>query len=1355
MINQDESNTENQVTKEVEINKAQEEVKVRDPIIYNEFVTLGEDGEVTISPDHPEVKASIQQTVDEEEKKQVTLPVSVYAQALDEELKKLQTERLQMDSKGSLLGGWILDNYPETSEQFNAMLEANIVPDLFISLQDNSENFSLLRKRWYQMNKSEIDEKIATRKRREAERRALEKRAESDSTQEDNKVDGDENAETKLSEDDQAGVKRADTLEKIVEEDEPRDSIASNAALKEFAKELSEPKKSIRKLSITEPGFGESNYAPFKGPEVEELLKDIRNYADKLKLLQNSVSSNTGNEPYLLDIKKREQPSEFGPIVDSKSDNELLLESENAIEGAFKYKAQEFEGAEEEEAEEEEEGEEEEVEEEEEEAEEEDEEEGDIHFKVKNITFGDTSYYDPVSLRVKNILVPGNQDIKCKYREKIYRFTNEENRALFIENPDEYLPLKQTPQAPPHRIIILGPRGAGKSVQARKLANKLDIFHVKFRQKLQELIIGKTKKFVGPEHEDPKVDEDEEEELSEEEKAKRAAEQPEFNDIEEAIKNYLEKDENLSTELLDSIIGQLWTTEPYRSRGFILEGFPNNDSESTYLLEKGYFADCIVHLNVTDDEVVRRLLPAKVDRWKELIRAKQEKRRKKKENKQQELEKRMERRRYELIADQQIRRQKREAEGEVEEEEEEDLEAMLKEEFADELVDEELPEDQPEEEARENMINDIRSAWDTQNNSIEQIKDQFKEVLLPCYTIDGARKEKIVTYLINKKLERFIDNREALFERCYVVKNSIAKRLLDFGYKKLSRFGRWCPVRLAEGDPFPPLYEGKTKPLTVVYRSFIYFLSSKKACNEFMKNPLKYFNQPSPLEVVPLKLSIIGPPKSGKTTLAKRFCKEYGCMRLSIGEAIRMVLERQSKTDLALKIKEQLFKGQTVPDELSIQCLEVALLDVICQIRGFILDGFPITKHQVKCLTNRSLIPFKVLELTSDTKEMMLRCLKDREIPVAKEQGIVLHDSPEILIIKSNEWKNEIVPVRSWYLQELKNLDQLDGLKSKWHIWSLANKLSKESIGQIQKYLKRISNGKAASIANLCVTYDEMKNRLGEFEQYCPVSLALKNELVDCSENRTMNFVAEFQGHYYKMFSKIELDEFLEDPMRYLPPQAPRKLPPYDLRPKKRTQSELKDSLKPVELQGYCPVTFYEGKQRYEAIEKGSLDYAVEFKNRIFTMLNDEMREKFLRKPDLYASLKLPHKLPPLKDPLNVMNLPMLGYLEQTVADILIKSLHSVGTFKPKFPFLSPQNSCLLYLGFYLKAYNPKASDYRRKKYKQKLQYFEEQCQLIRFLGRKTTLRHKDASKLSNEFNAKYESFFALKENVPTINWLA
>jgi adenylate/nucleoside-diphosphate kinase len=110
--------------------------------------------------------------------------------------------------------------------------------------------------------------------------------------------------------------------------------------------------------------------------------------------------------------------------------------------------------------------------------------------------------------------------------------------------------------------------------------------------------------------------------------------------------------------------------------------------------------------------------------------------------------------------------------------------------------------------------------------------------------------------------------------------------------------------------------------------------------------------------------------------------------------------------------------------------------------------------------------------------------------------------------------------------------------------------------------------------------------------------------------------------------------------------------------------------------------------------------------------------------------------------------------LEQTVAAAIIKSLTTTGCFKPKFPFLSVQTSASMYMAYHLKAYNTKSSDYLRRKFRRKLYIFEEQCELISYLAEKTTVRYKESDKQAPDYQVKYETFFALQHNVPTLNWL-
>ena len=71
-----------------------------------------------------------------------------------------------------------------------------------------------------------------------------------------------------------------------------------------------------------------------------------------------------------------------------------------------------------------------------------------------------------------------------------------------------------------------------------------------------------------------------------------------------------------------------------RSTGFVLEGFPRNVDECSYLGEQGLFPDAAILLAVEDTDVIGRLLPPKLQKWKERRDRRNEKKRRIKEKKQ-------------------------------------------------------------------------------------------------------------------------------------------------------------------------------------------------------------------------------------------------------------------------------------------------------------------------------------------------------------------------------------------------------------------------------------------------------------------------------------------------------------------------------------------------------------------------------------------------------------------------------------------------------------------------------------------------------------------------------------------------
>ena len=66
------------------------------------------------------------------------------------------------------------------------------------------------------------------------------------------------------------------------------------------------------------------------------------------------------------------------------------------------------------------------------------------------------------------------------------------------------------------------------------------------------------------------------------------------------------------------------------------------------------------------------------------------------------------------------------------------------------------------------------------------------------------------------------------------------------------------------------------------------------------------------------------------------------------------------------------------------------------------------------------------------------------------------------------------------------------------------------------------------------------------------------------------------------MASKFELDKFLMSPAKFVSPKAPRVLPSQELLPQKRSYADVKALFpKQIELQGFCPVAYVDGKYRF------------------------------------------------------------------------------------------------------------------------------------------------------------------------------
>jgi adenylate kinase len=88
-----------------------------------------------------------------------------------------------------------------------------------------------------------------------------------------------------------------------------------------------------------------------------------------------------------------------------------------------------------------------------------------------------------------------------------------------------------------------------------------------------------------------------------------------------------------------------------------------------------------------------------------------------------------------------------------------------------------------------------------------------------------------------------------------------------------------------------------------------------------------------------MKLSLLGPPGSGKGVYAERLSKDFRVPVISVGNLLREEVEK--KSELGVKIKKYLDKGELAPDDIVLKMVKKNLEENV------ILDGFPRSITQV------------------------------------------------------------------------------------------------------------------------------------------------------------------------------------------------------------------------------------------------------------------------------------------------------------------------------------------------------------------------------------------------------------------------
>lgn len=564
----------------------------------------------------------------------------------------------------------------------------------------------------------------------------------------------------------------------------------------------------------------------------------------------------------------------------------------------------------------------------------------------------------------------------------------------------------------------------------------------------------------------------------------------------------------------------------------------------------------------------------------------------------------------------------------------------------------------------EYVINHIKNRFET--SVIAQEKDQENE----------NQQEEATAAEIETSLATENDKRENEY-LAYSIDLEIAEQLLNCGYFFFSAFGRWCPVQVyANKIPiqmFLPMKDrGQIFP--VVHHPYIYFLAGKAALIAFLNDFSRYLTIDCHPSLIPLRISIIGPPQCGKTTLANRLAKTYGLKIITEEKALLHMLKYYSWTESARKAEhDELRTGQSASIESTMRALEIFSIGPRAATQGYILDGCPFSREGAEQFVLLGMQPMIIFDLKADL-EFCIECFNGSTI--ATEYPVLLMEE------WYEKWQEDEAIFRDWVKKFSQNLIEIDATKSKWHVWTRADYAVRSRFADIMLYFNEADLEKVHSLKHMCVSPYEFRSRQSQYTSYCPVCLFLEKNLRTSGQSVDSQGMVQFREYFYWICPQ-HMNTFVKDPLQYILPDKAISLP--DDRPrilKQIVDTEHACWVQRLQVSGLCLVTYVDNLPDRKLTE-GRADLGVIFDGKVYLFCSENCREKFLAQHNKYSEMDI--VFPP---PIKMRDLSNVDFLKQTVARILVEAVNVIAVRRPKIFGLSAAVSAAIYIGVYMKTHN-------------------------------------------------------------------
>jgi len=568
---------------------------------------------------------------------------------------------------------------------------------------------------------------------------------------------------------------------------------------------------------------------------------------------------------------------------------------------------------------------------------------------------------------------------------------------------------------------------------------------------------------------------------------------------------------------------------------------------------------------------------------------------------------------------------------------------------------------------------------------INQIRRRFSAIETEIVDVVEKYEEAEDTDVMEDEAD-FVDEQVEEEERkpsAFSVDVQTAEKLLECGYYFFSSFGRWCPVQVYTNQVpiqmFLPM-KARSEIFPVIRRPYIYFLGGEEALFAFVSDPLKYQNSIAPNLSVPLRVSIIGPRRCGKTTLANRFAQTYGLKMINATKALHHMLEHYHWLESVRTIEDQLQANQLAPIESITRAIEMFCLGQRATTQGYVLDDFPFSRKQAELLAFLGIQPMMVLYLKKDQtypEEYLTRDNENADRPLYFSNSLRRYYASE----------QDQADFLDWLKKFSQNVIELDATKSNWYIWTRADSAVRSRFAEIMLYFRSVDMDKVHRLRYMCVSPYEFKMRQSQYKSYCPVCFFYEDILRTSGQLVDAKGMVQFREYFYWICPQ-HLNAFVRDPLQYLPPSnvaLPDELP---RRLWETVDPEHACWARRLQDEGFCLVTYVDSPSDDVKVTRGRVDLGVIFMDKVYLFCSEECREKFLERPVVYSRNEIPRDIMPI----DLQSLPIVNFLKITVSQMLVKVVNLTVKHRPKIFGLSATVSAAVYIGIHLKMHNISAS---------------------------------------------------------------